>query len=262
MGGLRSLYCARPGHVLVGYDKSQIEFRIAAYGSGDEEMIKVCEGGDVHSMNAAALFPGAFDPAEYKRLKADPHADEKRFTQLDGLRTLAKSAVFAVCYLAEADTVYQRILAAGLSAITPQMVEAMLRAMRARFRTYYQFQDWRLQECVRTAYTSSPILGRQRWLGHEPSPPECANFLCQAGAADVMNAEICAVDALVRRETPSALLVAHVYDSVYFDVPASAVRVTKDICLDYSSKPVTISSSGKERNMVLKIDIGESERWH
>jgi DNA polymerase I-like protein with 3'-5' exonuclease and polymerase domains len=263
MGGIRSLYGAEPGNVLVAYDKSQIEFRIAAYGSGDANMIAVCEGGDVHAMNASALFP-TFDAAEYKRLSAATKlsVDEKaRYKGYKALRTLAKSAVFAVCYLAEAQTVYDRIIASG-TAVTMRQVEAMLNAMRTRFRTYYEWQDARLLECVRRGWTDSPILGRRRWLGHEPSPTECANFPIQSGAADVMNAEIPQVLAAVKSHCRAVRLVAHVYDSVVFEVPASQAHVIRDIALDISLKPVTITSSGTARQMVLPVDPSITERWN
>lgn len=265
LGGIRSLYRASPGHVFVYYDKSQIEYRIAAYGSGDEAMIAVCEGGDVHSMNASILFKGAFDVAEYKALKrlgdARSEAQQRRFEQLDNLRTLAKTSVFAVCYLAEEETVYQRIVAAQVP-VKRSQVGAMLGALRRECRAYYQFQDQRLLDCVREGYTSSPILGRQRWLGHEPPPTECANFLCQAGAADVMNEEIPRVLAAVKRESPTARLVAHVYDSVLIEVlERDATRVSQ-ICVAESTRPVTIASSGRPLRAVLPLDISQSERWH
>lgn len=263
-GGIRSLYIPRPGYVFVYYDHSQIEFRIAAYGSGDDNMIAACEAGDVHSANASILFPGMFDAADYKRLKrlhTRTEAEEARFAGLDGLRTLAKSSVFAVCYLAEAPTVHERIVSQGIN-VKLRQVETMLSNLKSKCRDYYRWQSARLLGCVREGYTTSPILGRRRHLGHEPSPPECANFPIQSGAADVMNAEIPRLLGRLRTASPRTRAVAHVYDSVLLEVPQAESRMVQDLCVEEATRPVTICSSGRPRECVLPVDIAELDRWH
>lgn len=261
-GGIRSLYIPREGYRFVYFDKSQIEYRIAAYASGDDAMIEACEAGDVHSANASILFP-SFDKAVYKRLKDSASTEQEKalFTALDNLRTLAKSSVFAVCYLAEAPTVYERIVASGVPVKLAQ-VQAMLNALRSRCRIYYQWQAKRLLECVKNGYTTTPILGRRRHLGHEPSPSECANFPIQGGAADVMSEELPRVARAVRAEADeTAELVAHVYDSVLIECKEEKAQAVAEVCRFESLKPVTISSSGADRVMVLPIDLEILKRW-
>lgn len=263
-GGIRSLYIPRPGFVFVYYDHSQIEFRIAAYGSGDAAMIAACEAGDVHSANATTLFAPSFNPIEYATLKRLEHRtpeQQARFQGLDNLRTLAKSSVFAVCYLAEAPTVHERIVASGVN-VKLRQVETMLSALKSKCRDYYKWQSARLLDCVREGYTTTPILGRRRWLGHEPSPPECANFPIQGGAADVMNDEIPRLVEALRLASPRTQPVAHVYDSVLLEVPAADARVVRDVCVEVATRPVTICSSGRPLTCVLPVDIDESDRWH
>lgn len=246
-GGIRSLYRASRGCRLVSFDKKQLEMRIAAYASGDREMMAACESKDLHSSNAIVLFGEAFSAAEgIARAQ---------------MRTAAKSAGFAVCYLAEASTVYARIIAEGLP-ITLRQVEAMLTRLRRGFRTYYAWQDARLLECIRRGYTDSPILGRQRWLGHEPAPTECANFPIQGGAADVMNALLPPLDAAIRAEAPGTHLVAQVHDSAVFDVPERYVPRVEALCNEFNARPVAIGSSGAMLYPILGIDLETSERWH
>lgn len=247
-GGVRSLYCARPGYVLVIFDKKQLEMRVAAYASGDEAMIAACESKDLHSANAEAIF------GELYTQQQDP-------TVRYALRQMAKSAGFAVCYLAEAPTVYARIIATG-QAITLRQVEAMLNRMRRGFRGYYAWQEARLLECIRTGHTSSPILGRVRWLGHEPSPTECANFPIQSGASDIMNGLLPELVPLIRRECGGAELVAQVHDSAVFEVPEKYEAHSKMLCEDLNSRPVALCSSGRRLEPVFPIDLDSSERWH
>ncbi len=247
-GGIRSLYRASRGCSLVAFDKKQLEMRIAAYASGDAAMIAACESVDLHSSNAAVLFGDAFLTC------TDPTARAQ-------MRTAAKSAGFAVCYLAEAPTVYARIVAEGLP-IKLRQVEVMLTRLQRGFSTYYSWQSQRLLECIRRGYTDTPILGRQRWLGHEPTPTECANFPIQGGAADVMNALLPPLEARIRAEAPGTHMVAQVHDSAVFDVPNRYVGRVEALCREFNDRAVAIGSSGAMLHPVLPIDLETSERWH
>lgn len=249
-GGVRSLYRARPGYRLVVFDKKQLEMRIAAYASGDEAMIATCESEDLHSSNAIILFGEAFE-------RLDPKRDAIAHKQM---RTAAKSAGFAVCYLAEAETVYARIVADGL-AITLRQVEAMLSRLKRGFKTYYTWQEDRLLRCIRLGYTDTPILGRQRWLGHEPLPTECANFPIQGGAADVMNDLLPPLTAAIEKECSGSGIVAQVHDSAVYEVRERDVARCREMCYDWNMKPIAISSSGRVLRPVLGIDLEDAERW-
>jgi DNA polymerase I len=245
-GGVRSLYVASPGHRLVVFDKKQLEMRVAAYASGDPIMIAACEASDLHDANAQVIFGELYAAADKPTRKA--------------LRTLAKSSGFAVCYLAEAATVYARIIAAGQQ-VALRQVEAMINKLRRNFASYYAWQEKRLLECIRTGYTDSPILGRCRWLGHEPAPTECANFPIQSGASDIMNALLPELVPLVRSECGGAELVAQVHDSAVFDVAERYVPRCVSLCEDLNARPVVLSSSGAPLSAVFGIDIEHSERW-
>ena len=54
---IRRAFVARPGWMLVDADYSQIELRILAHLSGDENMIAAfCEGQDIHARTAALVY--------------------------------------------------------------------------------------------------------------------------------------------------------------------------------------------------------------
>ena len=280
-GGIRSLYCARPGYRLVAFDKKQLEMKIAAYASGDPEMIRACESVDLHSANATLLFGDGFSrlvplEAKWKAAMKQAHDDEAAALQLlageaqlvnqgriafKQMRTAAKSSGFAVCYLAEAPTVFARIVADGLP-ITLPAVEAMLRKLKRGFGVYYSWQEKRLLECIRQGWTDSPILGRRRWLGHEPAPTECANFPIQGGAADVMNDLLPRLAPVIARECPGSGLVAQVHDSAVFEVRERDVARARALCEEFNAESVAIGSSGAMLYPVLGIDLDDSQRWH
>lgn len=241
--GIRSLYTVAPGRKLVAFDASQIEFRIAAYLTGDPNMIYACEQSDVHAANASLLFEW-FDKLEPKS------------APWKAARDLAKTSGFAVCYLAEAPTVHARLVVMG-QAVSLSKVEAMLAALRSKFRVYYEWQADNLDLTIRRGYVESPILGRKRLLGHNPKAPECANFPVQAGAADVFNMKGVEIRRRLADARLDAMIVAGVYDAVYIDTAEKDVPAVCAIARDVWSQPVTISG----REVVLPIDLKVGDRW-
>lgn len=247
-GGIRSLYHAPEGRALVACDYAQLEMRIAAYASGDPAMIASCESSDLHAGNAAVIFGDAFTS------ETDPGARK-------ALRNLAKSSGFACCYMAQAETVYARLIASGAD-VKLRQVEAMLTKMRRAFAAYYRWQNRGLSDCVRTAHVATPILGRRRWLGHDPSPTEAANHPIQGGAADLMNSRTPIVLATLADRHPSACLVAQVHDSLVVECDLDAAPSVGDTCREVLTAPVTIASSGEPLIASFPVDVEISERWH
>lgn len=252
-GGIRGLYVAREGYTLVTFDASQLEMRVAAYSSGDPVMIAACEGADLHRANAAAIWGAAFHAASA--------------AQQDELRQLAKSAGFAVCYMAEATTVFARIVAEGKVEISLPQVEAMLQKLRRSFKGYFDWQEAMLKEAIRTGYAREWVTGRRRWVGHDPSPTETANHPIQGGAAGILNTRLPVIAARVARECSIsqhatnhvAKLVASVYDSGVFEVPERHAERCAAICREIFEAPVKLQSSGLEGRFPIDVKIGG--RW-
>lgn len=205
-------------------------------------MIAACESTDLHSANASVIFGDAFTGGD----------EAQRFQ----FRQLAKSAGFAVCYMAEASTVYERIIAMGVR-ITLRQVEAMLRKMRSGFRKYYDWQSGRLEEITRCGYVYEPVTGRRRWLGHEPSLTEAANFPIQGGAAGLMNLRLPEIVAEVRRLKLPAKPIAQVHDSGTFQVRNEAIAEFEGV----AERIFTASIELGGRECSFPIDWKRGERW-
>jgi DNA polymerase I len=267
MGGIRSLYRAPPGKLIVSFDCSQLEMRVAAYASGDRAMIAACESSDLHGGNAKVIFGKAFDLEVYAALKKAAklgglnEADSATWECLDALRSLAKSAGFAVCYMANAETVYARIVASGKSDISLLAVEAMLQRLRRGFATYFAWQQARLDDAIRTGITREPITGRVRWLGHDPSPTECANHPIQGGAAGYMNTRLPVLVHAIAQQVPGSRLVAQVHDSGVFEVPEQKAARVVEIMREIMPQPIAIASSGETLYASFPIDTKIGERW-
>jgi DNA polymerase I-like protein with 3'-5' exonuclease and polymerase domains len=207
------------------------------------------------------------NPADYARLSAAKEAgtlkadaEKALLKRLSVFRNIAKSAGFAICYMAGAQTVWQRIIATGLQVKLTE-IEAMLQALKAQFAAYYAWQDRRLLDIVRTGLVDEPLLGRTRWLGHDPAPTEAANFPIQAGAASIMNTTLPRIVDALRRESSAIKLVAQVHDAGVFDVPLKLVDVASRIMIDLNHEPVVLDSSGSPLSAVYPIDLEKGERW-
>jgi DNA polymerase-1 len=247
-GGIRSLYGAAPGYQMLTFDCKQAEMRIAAFASGDPAMMAACAGGDLHDNNATLVFGEAFSS-----LPPGPARKE--------IRDMSKNFGFAVAYLAEAETVYARIIAQG-GTVKLRAVEAAIRKLRSAFHHYFQWQADRLLLCIRLGYVESPILGRRRWLGHDPLATEAANFPIQSGAADVMNERLPLICDRITQESPMSGLVAQVHDSGNFEVRERDMDRCEAIIRDVMANEIAIASSGEVLRLVMPIDVERSVRWH
>lgn len=252
-GGLRSAYVPADGHKLVYFDASQLEMRIAAYTSGDEAMIAACESSDLHASNAAALWPEVFSLQAYQ---------EAPTPKMKALRSLAKTSAFAICYMAGAGTVHEKLIGEG-QRITLRQCEAMLRRLQEAFAGYYAAQERNLATVARTGYATTPLLGRKRWLGHDPSPTHAANYPIQGGAGDLVNLKTHELVERIGKQHPKAHLVAQVHDSLTFEVPAEEADDVAAVCRDTFEAPIPFPGwDGRTREPSFPVDIDILERWH
>jgi DNA polymerase I-like protein with 3'-5' exonuclease and polymerase domains len=133
-------------------------------------------------------------------------------------------------------------------------VEGMLQRMRRAFAGYYGWQARELYKIVKGGYVYSPILGRRRYLGRNPSPTEAANFPIQGGAADVMNIRL---PGLVDVLGPHVRLLAQVHDAAVFEVPSCDVGMVAREINRYMTEPIEIG--GYQVKLPIEVKIGE--RW-
>jgi DNA polymerase I-like protein with 3'-5' exonuclease and polymerase domains len=204
-------------------------------------MIQACESSDLHAANAGLIFGAEFDRLE----KTDPRRK--------ALRNLAKTAGFALAYMAGAETVYARLVASGQSVSLAQC-EAMLRSLRRTFAGYYSWQAEQLRICAILRHFESPILGRRRWCGLAPVPAEAANFPIQSGAADHVNQRLVE---LWRRLPNDAQIVAQVHDSVVIETPPSRVAAVIDLSREIFEAPQRLGG----HTFRLPVEFTVGERW-
>jgi DNA polymerase I len=244
---IREIYCAGKGRTLVSFDVSQMEMRIAAYLSADPDFMRVCEG-DVHSGNAAKVFPAIFAKGW---LEGEAKKDPKRGKPY---RDIAKNLGFAIAYGAEAEKVFITLRRKGFPT-TFNQVSVILSNLRNAYRTYYRWVDANLARVKRDGYMRTALLGRIRWLGWYPKPTEVANFPIQSCGADIVNKR--SIEMLPYAAKLDAPLVLQVHDALYLDCPNENVGKLVALIKEQWAEKIHLPGG----DLVLPIDIHTGQRW-
>ena len=241
---VREIYIPGPGKVFLYFDLSQSEMRAAAYLAGDENFIKSCESGDVHTANAKILFP---EFAEV--LERDPKGEGKQ------LRDITKNAGFGILYDALASTIHGFLRSKGFD-VEIEQVEAMFSFIREHYARYYEFCHERLVECRKEGMIRTAIVGRPRWFGYFPKETEVYNFSVQSLIGDLMNLRLIELRPRLPR---SAKPVFQGHDSLCIEVSAGRdARITESLIRELWAKPIFVPTSGK--TFVMPIDFKEGGR--
>lgn len=245
-GGIRSLYVAPAGYKIVNLDFSQLEWRIAAYASGDQNMINACLAGDIHRVNAELIWGEIFRSA--------PKEKQKKF------RSLAKNFVFAICYGANSATVYANVRANGENA-TFEQIDRSLHSLKGKLATYYRWQDQRLRDAMITGATFTPLMQRMKWTGHEVNSiaNEIMNFPIQGGAAEVVNMKFCEIDDQIKARKINAKPLGAVHDALVSEVHEDDVQKYLDLVTEVCENPVQFPETGL--NGIFPIEVQVDERW-
>jgi uracil-DNA glycosylase family 4 len=244
---VRELYLAAPGHVLIYFDLSQSEMRMAAYLSDDEKFIESCEKGDVHSNNAKILFPHAREPLtrDPKGKNCPRHGEEGDSKAAcncgKDFRDVAKNAGFGILYQADFETIYKFLLSKGFDVTLPD-VEAMFNEIHRVYARYYAFCDENMMFCKQHGYLREFFSSRIRWLGFFPSITDVSNVPVQGGIAGVMNDRIVK---LYNRLPQGSRIVAQIHDAVIIEAEGHIEKAPK---MGDDGKPVL----GKDGKPVMK----------
>ena len=252
---IREVYSARPGCALVYFDLSQAEMRSAAYSSGDATFIRTCQG-DIHSGNAAILFPN-----EAELIANEPKGRGKPF------RDVAKNAGFGVTYLAETDTVFQFLRSKGFDVHYTDVV-VMMDRMHEAYADYFRYVQRNVRFVAEHGYFRSLITGRIRWLGWHAPPTEVANFPIQSMIADLMNERLPRISAAL---PTGAAVVAQIHDAAIIETPEKKVEAVQGLIKRTWEEPIIVPANGRfggslrleegARSFVMPIDLKVQERW-
>ncbi|MFL6661800.1 MAG: DNA polymerase I, partial [Rhizobacter sp.] len=236
---VREAFIAPPGHVVLSADYSQIELRLMAHISEDENLVRAfTEGMDVHRATAAEVF--GVDPLQVT-------AEQRRY---------AKTINFGLIYGMSAFG-----LAANLG-IERSAATSYIERYFARYPAVKRYMDATKQSARAKGYVQT-MLGRRVWLPEINSPNgprkagaerQAINAPMQGTAADIIKLAMLAVQKAIDEERRATRMVMQVHDELVFEVPDGEVAWARD-------EIPRIMSSVAQLRVPLLAEVGVGLNW-
>lgn len=235
----RAFLPGKPDWVLLSADYSQIELRVLAHLSGDENLITAFRAGaDIHTKTASEVF------------EVDP---EKVTSEM---RSAAKAINFGIVY---------GISSFGLAKGTGLTRQAAQSYIDNYFRRYAGVKRY-MEETVAIARSQgyvTTVLGRRRYLPdlHSRKWPQrsfaertAMNTPIQGSAADIIKLAMLRVESKLNEAGLHSQMLLQVHDELVLEVPQSELMATAKIVR-------TAMEGAYELVVPLSVSIGAGPNW-
>jgi DNA polymerase-1 len=235
---IREAFVAPPGTVLLSADYSQIELRILAHLSGDQNLLDAfSKGEDIHGRTASQVF-GAGE-------KVDPE-----------LRRRAKVINFGIIY---------GMSAYGLSkelGISPGEASGMIEDYFAAYSGVREYMDGLLEKAKEEGFVTTLFNRRRNLPELDSSNPNtrqlgermAINTPIQGTAADVIKLAMLRVDEVLKKDMPDTRMILTVHDELIFEVPEKDVEKASGLISGIMEGVVDL-------DVPLVVDVGWGENW-
>ncbi len=239
---IRQAFLPEPGWTLLTADYSQIELRLLAHFSGDEELRRAfAEDKDIHARVAAQIFAVA----------------ESDVTS--AMRRAAKTVNFGVIYGISAFGLAQRL------EITKEEAGKFIDAYFARYPKVMAYQDELLRKCLRLGYVGT-ILGRRRAIHgirsyttyRQRNQPEreAVNMEIQGSAADLIKMAMLNIFRRLRREKRKTRMLLQIHDELVFEAPPEELDDVARLVRDEMT-----GALADRLQVPLKVDVSAGANW-
>lgn len=236
---IREAFIAPPGHVVLSADYSQIELRLMAHISEDENLTRAfVEGMDVHRATASEVF--GVDPLQVT-------SEQRRY---------AKTINFGLIYGMSAFG-----LAASLG-IERSAAIAYIDRYFARYPGVKRYMDETKASAKARGYIET-VFGRRLWLPEINSPNgprksaaerQAINAPMQGTAADLIKLAMLAVQKRLDDEKRATKMVMQVHDELVFEVPDAEVEWARETVPQ-------VMASVAQLKVPLVAEVGVGPNW-
>jgi len=237
---IRKAFTARnKDHVLVSADYSQIELRVIASLSKDEDMIKAFNNNeDIHKSTASKVF----------------NIDLENVTKEQ--RSHAKVVNFGIIY---------GVSAFGLSNQTDLSRSESKEIIDNYYKSYPKLKEFTSNqiEFARSNGYVKTLLGRKRHLNdinsrnaiiRSSAERNAINSPVQGTAADIIKLAMIKIDNELEKLKLKSKLILQVHDELIFDCPIGEIDIIKDIVQEKMQNACQL-------NVPLKVDVGYGYNW-
>ena len=236
---IRRAFIPEPGCLFFSADYSQIELRVMAHLSGDENMIEAFrEGHDIHAATAAKIYKEAIDSVTRDQ------------------RTKAKRANFGIIY---------GITVWGLADRLNIGRDEARQLIDGYFETFPHVHEYMEQakETARSQGYVDTLFGRRRYLADINSrnatvrgfaERNAINAPIQGTAADIIKVAMIRIHRRFKAEGVRAKIILQVHDELNFSVPADEKELVERIVLEEMQ-------GAFEMKVPLTADCGWGANW-
>lgn len=236
---IRGAFVSGEGKKIISADYSQIELRLIAEISGEDNMIKAFQNGeDIHASTAAKLFKVPLE--EVSKIQ----------------RSQAKTVNFGIIYGQGAFALAEQT---GLSRTeAKQMIEAY-------FETYPKLKEYMAEQVSKARQMGyvETILGRKRHLkdinsnnfvvrGH--AERNAVNAPVQGSAADIVKIAMIKIDRELEEQQLKTKMLLQVHDELVFEAPADEIEAASKLIK-------TEMENALKTQVPLLVEIGVGDNW-
>ena len=228
-------------HVLISADYSQIELRIVAAISGDENMCEAFKTGkDIHNATAAKVF----------------NVDEKAVTK--EMRYKAKSVNFGIIYGQGAFGLAENL------GISRTEAKEIIDNYKKQFPNIQKYMDDTIHFAQEHGYVQT-LMGRKRWLKDINSANftvrafaerNAINSPIQGSAADMIKLAMIKIHQEFSKHNFKSKMLLQVHDELVFDAHRSEVEKIKPIILDCMQHALALPN-----DVPTDAELGVGENW-
>ena len=236
---IRKVFVPKEGCVFVDADYSQIELRILAHCSGDEQLIQAYrEARDIHRMTASQVFHVPFDEVT------------------DLQRRNAKAVNFGIVY---------GISSFGLSqdlSITRKEAAEYIERYFASYPTIKTFIDGLVSDAKEKGYSLTmynrrreiPEIKSSNFMQRSFGERVAMNAPIQGTAADIIKLAMINVYNALKEHNLRSRLILQVHDELLVETAEDEVETVKQIMLDGMKNAVSLK-------VPLEVDLKEGKDW-
>ncbi len=236
---IREAFIAPAGSVIVSADYSQIELRIMAHLSGDENMLRAFAAGeDIHRATAAEIFGLALNEVS---------GEQRRYAKVINFGLMYGMSAFGL---------------AGNLGIERSAAQMYMEKYFTRFSGVKQFMDDVRQQAKSQGYVET-VFGRRLWLPeiNSPNGPRrqgaeraAINAPMQGTAADLIKLAMIDVQKWLSTSQMKTLMVMQVHDELVLEVPENELALVKE-------KLPALMADVAQLKVPLLAEVGVGPNW-